>query len=258
MHSFLCLNIWPNLCQFWNAGQLRRLPISYIEGIKYLLDLWFDDINPGDNLGGATGRGPGTGNTSDPSALDSGDVEMCTDSTERSDTTDKTDPLMGLAIHLKLISPESPLLSAEDRQDLALLDQLTQSQSRLQQVLGLETEIAVTEKWNFDAVVQLLDLANNISDIPFASGTELLALEPSSAAESGPPGMSSKGKGCQEEAHKTRSNDKPYVAGSEWADSIGELCLSLGPMQLLTPGKSIRYLRCWSALTSKISIVFFL
>jgi hypothetical protein len=164
----------------------------------------------------------------------------------------------GLAIHLELISPESPLLSAEDRQDLALLDQLMQSQSRLQQVLGLETEIVVKEKWNFDAVVQLLDLANNISDIPFASGTELLALEPSLAAESGPPGMSSKGKGRQEEEHKTRSNDKPYVAGSEWADSIGELCLSLGLMQLLTPGKSIRYLRCRSALTSKISIVFFL
>jgi hypothetical protein len=202
-----------------------------MEGIKYLLDLWFNDVNPDGDLGGATGRAPAAGNTSNTSALDSGDVEMTTDSVGRSDATDKTDPLMGLAIHLELISPESPLLSAEDRQDLALLDQLTQSQCRLQQVLGLETEIAATEKWNFDAVIQLLELADKISDIPFASGTELLDLDPSSAgSESAPTESSSKGKGrLVEEPENGSLDDVPYVAGSEWAQTIGALSLSLGP-----------------------------
>jgi hypothetical protein len=136
---------------------------------------------------------------------------------------------MGLALHLNLISPETPSLSAEDRQDLTLLDKLTQTHTRVQQVLGLETEIALTEKWNFDAVTQLLDLANRISKIPFSSRSELSDLEPTAVEPESlvPTGLASKGKGRLEEGPQKRSlyHMLPDNARKGWAGSSGEIFL---------------------------------
>jgi hypothetical protein len=218
-----------NPYKFVKAGQLRRVPNSYNDAIRYLLDLWFDDSDgaPGRDLGGA----PGAESTAGNSALASGDVEMSMDSTnERSENVDKSDPLMDLALHLNLLSPATPPLSEEDRHDLALLDKLTQTHTRLQQVLALETEIVATEKWNFDAVTQLLDLAKRISRIPFASRSEIFDLEPTAAEpeSSALPGLASKGKGrLKEEVPKKKSvyHMIPDDARKGWAGSSGEIFL---------------------------------
>jgi hypothetical protein len=146
------------------------------------------------------------------------DVGM--DSAEQSNV-DKSDPLLDLASQLDLITPKTPLLSAEDRLDLALLDKLTQIHTRLQQVLGLETEIADTETWNFNAATQLLSLANQISRIPFYGRTEVFDLEPTSVAQSAPAASSAKGKGRLEDEPKKRSiyHMLPDLARKTWAGS---------------------------------------
>ena len=211
-----------NLYKFLEAGQLRQLPFSYTHRVTYVLDLWFDShVTPSNNVGGATGSGAAgaTSITAD-GVLNSGDVEMTADPTEQSNTTEHSDPLIDLALQLKLISPETPLLSVEDRHDLALLDQLTQTHTRVEQVLGLETEIAATEKWNFDAVTQLMHLAKEMSDIPFTGGTELVNLEPTSAT-----GLASKGKGRLEGGPKKTlvSDLLEDLAGRGWAGFSGEV-----------------------------------
>lgn len=231
-----------NQYKFVKAGQLRRVPDSYNDSIRYLLDLWFDDSDgaPGRDLGGAT-TCPATGaeGTAGNSALDSGDVEMSMDSTsKRSENIDKSDSLMDLALHLNLLSPATPPLSEEDRHDLALLDKLTQTHTRLQQVLALETEIVETEKWNFDAVTQLLDLAKRISRIPFASRSAIFDLEPTAAEpeSSALPGLASKGKGrLKEEVPKKKSvyHMIPNDARKGWAGSSGEIFLL--PLSNSTP-----------------------
>jgi hypothetical protein len=234
---FSLLENTVNLYKFWKAGQLRRLPVSYIDGIEDLLNIWFDSHTSNDH-GGATVSAPGSDSTSVTRALDSGDIEMTMDPTERSNSPDKADPLMALALHLHLISPETPLLTEEDRQDLALLDQLTQSHTRLQQVLGLETEVAATEKWNFDAVIQLLALAKEMSDIPFASKTDISVSEQSSpASAAAPTGLASKGKARLDEEPKSISfyDMSPDVEKGRWVGSTGEGSLSICPTQLLTP-----------------------
>jgi hypothetical protein len=177
---FLLENV-VNLYKFWEAGQLRQLPVSYTPRVTYVLDLWLDShVTPSNNRGGTTGPAAGAKSITADGVLNSGDVEMTADPTEQSNSTEHSGPLIDLALQLKLILPETPLLSVEDRHDLALLDKLTQTHTRLEQVLGLETEIAATEKWNFDAVTQLMHLAKEISDIPFTGGTELVNLEPTS------------------------------------------------------------------------------
>ena len=144
----------------------------------------------------------------------------------RSENAAGADPLMGLALQLDLISPETPLLSEEDRHDLALLDSLTQTHTRVQQVLGLETEIMVTERWNFEAARELLKLANNISSIPFGTRTELFDLEPTRAESGSAPGPSAaKGKSRLEGGPKKRSlyHMLPHESKAAWAGSVGEV-----------------------------------
>ena len=171
---------------------------------------------------------------------------MAMDSREQSNTDSKSDLLMGLALHLNLISSENPLLSAEDRQDLALLDQLTQTHTQVEQVLGLETEMAATEQWNFEAVVQLIDLATNLGDIPFTGKTQVPDQDPNLAASvSVPMGLASKGKGRLEEGPKKMSITEllfPSVGREGSAGSNGE---GLFPVAFnsLTSWKSTRYLR---------------
>jgi hypothetical protein len=223
--QFLLLGSNVNLYQYLEAGQLRRLPDSYPDAMKYLLDLWLGADGATKDPGGVTtGPAPSTATAANNGALDSGDVEMSMDSTGGSENIAKSDPLRDLALHLDLISPETPLLSEEDRQDLALLDKLNQSHSQLQQVLALETEIAATERWNFDAVTQLLNLANQTSTIPFSSRSELFNLEPTSAeSASAPTGSSSKGKGRLQAGRKKRSlyHMLPEKARRGWAGSSG-------------------------------------
>jgi hypothetical protein len=222
------LGIEVNLYKYLQAGQLRGLPISHPDALKYLLDLWHDAGGVPKDPGGATGPASGTEHNADNGALDSGDVEMTMDSMDGSEHITKADPLRDLALQLDLISPETPLLSEEERLDLAMLDRLTQTQTKLQQVLAVETETAATERWNFDAVTQLLKLANQMSTIPFSNRSELFDLEPTSAeSRSAPTGSASKGKGRLEEGPKKRSlyHMLPKEARRAWAGSSGELFL---------------------------------
>jgi hypothetical protein len=252
---FSLLEIVINLFKFWKDDQLQRLPVSYIDRIEHLLNLWYASALSDDEPGEEAGLSRGTENTAATGALDSGDVEMATDPTEQSNTDDKSDPLMGLALHLNLISSENPLLSAEDRQDLALLDRLTQAHTQVEQVLGLETEMAATEQWNFEAVVQLIDLATNLADIPFTGKTQVHDQDPSSVASvSAPTGLASKGKGRLEEGPKKTSLTEllfQSVGREGSAGSNGERRFPVA-FNLLTSRKSIRYLRCPSAPRSKM------
>ena len=81
--------------------------------------------------------------------------------------------MIALALNLDLISPETSLLSEEDRKDLALFDKLTQVQAQSERILGVEREVVEAEKWNIDTTIQLLELSNLTSDIPFATRAEL-------------------------------------------------------------------------------------
>lgn len=147
-------------------------------------------------------------------AMDCGDVEMHPESGQSAEhstdrqNADDTDPVWELALNLDLISPETPLLSPEDRYDLALFDKLTQAQARQHRAMGLESEIVETGKWNFDTALQLIDLANQTSKIPFATKPELYNLKPTSADSRAVPTQSaakSKGKQRADLAPKRRS-----------------------------------------------------
>ena len=221
--------------------------MSYPDSLKFLLDVWLTADGAPKDPRRETGPALGTQNTAVNPALGTGDaemsnsmkrsettttavnsapatgdVEMSVDSTERSENMAKSDPLRDLALHLDLISPETRLLSEEERLDLALLEKLNQSQTQLQQVLAVETEIVATERWNFDAVTQLLNLANQMSTIPFASRSELFDLEPTSAESvPAPTGSASKGKGRLGEGPKKRAlyHMLPNEARGGWAGS---------------------------------------
>lgn len=238
--SYLYLKMWLTSCKLRKAGRLGQLPDSYTEGVKFLLDLWFEsNATANDYPDGATGSAAGSKSNTTGGALDSGDVEMAVDSTEQSNTAVQSDPIFTLAVQLDLISPETPLLSEEDRHDLALLDKLTQTHTRLEQVKGLETEIAATEKWNFDAVVQLLDLAKAMNDIPFEGQTELFDLETTGAGSAATPtGLLSKGKGRLDEGPRKTSLDDLLsdVAKGGLAGSTGEGSFSPSINQVLTLG----------------------
>jgi hypothetical protein len=168
-------------------------------------------------------------------AMDCGDVEMHPESArtaERSTdraTEDSSDPIWKLALNLDLISPETPLLSSEDRHDLAMFDKLTQAEARLQRSMGLETEMVETGKWNFDTVLQLIDLAHQTSKIPFASKPELYNLKPTSA-DIGvvPPSPTAKAKGKQRAdcGPKRRSIYSIFPESSRaWSGRSGEYYL---------------------------------
>ena len=113
------LKVRSNFCQFSKAGLLRHIPISYPEAMTYLLSLWLDSKKPSDEefFGGKV----------PPSGPKSSNDDRLSDpvgSAQNSGNTDGSDPLTDLALRLELISPETPLLSLEDRHDLALLDKL--------------------------------------------------------------------------------------------------------------------------------------
>lgn len=195
---------------------MRRTPNGYTDAIKYMLHLWLD---AGDVSQAGAGRAGGT-RIAAKGAMDFGDVEMMAAGADRSENTAKPDRLEGLALDLNLISPDVPLLSPEDRHDLALLDKLNQAQTRIEQVIGLESEIATTAKWNFDAVSELLNLATRKSEIPFGARDELFDLEPTAASAPG----GSKGKGRLGEGPKKRSlyNMLPVDSKGVWTGLLGK------------------------------------
>ena len=86
--------------------------------------------------------------------------------------------LMDLAIELDLVAPATPNLTEEDRQDLALFDQLTQAQAQIQRIKGVEAEVVESETWNYDAAIQLGTLATTLKEIPFSSRPVLFDLPP--------------------------------------------------------------------------------
>src|SRR6204780_2170296 len=65
------------LHKFWEAGQLRRLPVGYTEAVEDLLELWFKSEGAlSADAGGATGSGVGTDTPADTGASGFSDVEM--------------------------------------------------------------------------------------------------------------------------------------------------------------------------------------
>ena len=96
---------------------------------------------------------------------------------------DETDRLIATAMELNIITPETPLLSDQDWADLALFLKLTQAQAQLQRILGMERQVVETEKWNFDGVIQLLELAQLTGSIPFGTRSQLFDLKPTSGAK---------------------------------------------------------------------------
>jgi len=111
------------------------------------------------------------------------------------------------AFELDLISPDSPLLSEDNRKDLSLFDVLNRSHIQLQQLLGLEAEIVEREAWNHDTSVQLIRLSETTKMVPFGTSSELFDLRPTEpAAEFGQelPILSASKKGKEKEAPQGR------------------------------------------------------
>ena len=135
---------------------------------------------------------------------------------------DETDRLMAIALDLSLISPETPLLSDQDRTDLAQFFKLTQAQAQLQRILGLERQVVETEKWNLDGVIQLLELTRITDSIPFATREQLFNLKPTSAAKG-------KGRATDKAGKKSIYHMLPDQAKVKWAGSMckfsNRLCL---------------------------------
>lgn len=115
--------------------------------------------------------------------------------------TAETDYLHTFAVKMDLITPQSPHLTEEDRVDLALFDQLIQTQAQVQRAMGVETEIVETEKWNVDTVQQLLHMSKDMLDIPFPKRAELFDLHPTCGDRTSSPGPPP-GKGKKREAKK--------------------------------------------------------
>ena len=128
--------------------------------------------------------------------------------------------LMELAIDLDLVAPPTPILTEEDRQDLALFDRLTQAQAQIEQVKGIEAEVVESETWNYDAAIQLGTLATTLKKIPFASRPALFDLRPT--ASDPPP--SKKGKERAEGHSKKRAiyHMLPKNASQAWFGPTSE------------------------------------
>jgi hypothetical protein len=115
-----------------------------------------------------------------------------------------SDIINQLALDLDLISPRTPLLSDEERNDLGLLDILSRSQVQTIQLLGVETEMCEQESWNHDVSVQLGRLSDSTKKVPFCTSSELFDLrptEPPAEFSDEIPTFSASEKGKQKETH---------------------------------------------------------
>ena len=151
---------------------------------------------------------------------------MDLDSTEPKTATEDA-VLERLAHNLDLITPQSPFLSEDDRHDLALFDLLVRAQARIQQAIGVESEIVETEKWNFDAIKELLELTHITSSIPFGKRTDLFDLKPMcgdpSTAETVPPGKGKQHSLAERASHKRSIyHTLPDEEKLSWAGSYGK------------------------------------
>ena len=169
------------------------MPITSVmaESVNAFLDL----LVPPSTLSGAK-KAPRSSTAS--GTLDSGDIEMhATSEPSATNADDEDEALRKLAYDLNIITPETPYLSAEDRHDLALFEMLTKAQAHQSRAMGVESEIIESGKWNFDATVQLIELTNQMSRIPFPTKPELYNLKPTSADKPATPTKSAQAKGKQ-------------------------------------------------------------
>jgi len=92
---------------------------------------------------------------------------------DKSAAKSRDDLIEQLALDLNIISPESPLLTDEDRKDLYLFDELTRAQIQINQILGVEAEIVEQETWNHDTSDQLYSLSQSTQSVPFGTSSKL-------------------------------------------------------------------------------------
>jgi hypothetical protein len=124
-------------------------------------------------------------------------------------------------------------LSKEDIEELEHIDVLTQTQNQIERLVSIEAQTVDTEKWNKDAVEQLLSIALAQKGIPFGKREELFDLRPT-ADDPAPmdneddkqePGPSRKGKErAVDEPAKKRSiyNLLPADVRQSWLGEPGE------------------------------------
>ena len=72
-----------------------------------------------------------------------------------------------LAKELDLVGPNLPELSAQDIGDLTVLDHLTRTSARTEQLLAARAELTERVAWNYEAALQLGTLTTRLGDIPF-------------------------------------------------------------------------------------------
>jgi len=104
-----------------------------------------------------------------------------------------------IEISKKLGYPDIEPEGEELLDDLDLFNQISRGQAELERMSDIEVEILETQKWNYDAVVQLLNVALGAKNIPFGTRAELFDLKPT--AEEKP---SRKGK--EKEKEKTEAS----------------------------------------------------
>jgi hypothetical protein len=114
------------------------------------------------------------------------------------------DHLASLAVNVGILSPENPHLGPADFEDLAMVECLTSTMAYLEHSLGIEHEVVESETWNYDATVELLELAKRLGCIPFGGGTRNL-FDTSPSLQPVP----SHPTALQEALHATSSNMRP-------------------------------------------------
>jgi hypothetical protein len=109
-----------------------------------------------------------------------------------------------LAAMMKDIIDVPDILSEQDVRDLEQIADLTHAEGELVRLMGIEAETVETEKWNHDAVAELLTLSLAQKKIPFGERDNLFDLQLTAddrpAAKMAHPSRSSKkGKGRAED-----------------------------------------------------------
>jgi hypothetical protein len=129
--------------------------------------------------------------------------------------------------------------------DLDLFNQITQGQAELERLSDIEAEILETQKWNYDAAVQLLNVAVGANNIPFGTRAELFDLKPTAEEE-----ISKKRKRKGKE--KEKEDDGTEAGGSKRA--IFNLSPEAGkPFWCGSPNREFNLNRLPSLLNSVVS-----
>ena len=83
-----------------------------------------------------------------------------------------------LAALLNVLNLPDIEVSEQDMGDLERIGHLTNAESQLVRLMEIKAETVETEKWNHDAAVQLVALAQSRNEIPFGKREELFNLRP--------------------------------------------------------------------------------